>query len=216
VNLYQDENQTYLQDLATTTPFSNNYFWSTTYLAQSASKKQADLWTQISSTVNQVGSWPNAAGMFTESMNTTFDAKGDAMPAGVVYGYRTKYIHAVGAVGKVKLVSSGKHPFTGIFKGADFGLVRLSSGNKPSLDGSAPLAPGMGLKFLKDGKDSSNLVAMFSVNGQPGDWNFFSNDFSNHIPDLAPTAALVVLAEKFSTATPYIQSVGLTNFSAYT
>ena len=42
-------------------------------------------------------------------------------------------------------------------------------------------APGMGLKFLRDGMDSANLVAMYSVDGQES-WNFFKNDFSNHIP----------------------------------
>ena len=44
-------------------------------------------------------------------------------------------------------------------------------------------APGMGLKFLRDGMDSANLVAMYSVDGQES-WNFFKNDFSNHIPRL--------------------------------
>ena len=42
-------------------------------------------------------------------------------------------------------------------------------------------APGMGLKFSRDGVHSANLVAMFSVGGQES-WNFFKNDFSNHIP----------------------------------
>ena len=40
----------------------------------------------------------------------------------------------------------------------------------------------MGLKFLRDGVDSANLVAMYSVDGQES-WNFFKNDFSNHIPE---------------------------------
>lgn len=61
----------------------------------------------------------------------------------------------------------------------------------------------MGLKFLRDGIDSANLVAMYSVNGQPNDWNFFSNDFTNHIGS-AKTVALKALAKKFSTATDYI------------
>jgi hypothetical protein len=99
-------------------------------------------------------------------MNPVFDAQGDAMPAGTFYGYRTKFIHAVGVVGKVKLVSTGQHDFTGIFKGANYGLVRFSSAAQPSVKkGGQPLAPGLGLKFLRDGMDSSNLVAMFSVEG---------------------------------------------------
>jgi hypothetical protein len=41
--------------------------------------------------------------------------------------------------------------------------------------------PGFGLKFLRDGMDSANLVAMNSVEGTTY-WNFFELDFSTHIP----------------------------------
>lgn len=108
-----------------------------------------------------------------ESMDKSFTVAGDEMPSD-----RLKYIHSVGATGKVKFVHKGGK-YTGIFQGADYGLIRLSSAAEPS--SSQPLAPGMGLKFLRDGVDSANLVSMFGVNGQPDDWNFFSNDFSNHI-----------------------------------
>lgn len=127
---------------------------------------------------------------------------------------RTKFIHSVGAHGKVKFVPSAeKHPYTGIFMGADHGIIRLSSAAKPVADGSQPLAPGMGLKFLRDGVDSANLVSMWSVNGQPGDWNFFSNDFFTHIG--TATGALVLLGKKFATETKYIQEVGLSDMATY-
>lgn len=73
--------------------------------------------------------------------------------------------------------------------------------------------PGMGLKFLRDGMQSANLVSMYSVNGQPS-WNFFANDFSNHIGP-ATSASLELLAAKFATATPYVQTVGLSDFSNF-
>jgi len=60
----------------------------------------------------------------------------------------------------------------------------------------------MGLKFLRDGVDSANLVSMWSTSGQPGDWNFFSNDFFTHIG--AAEGALKVLAKKFETETEFI------------
>ena len=99
------------------------------------------------------------------------------MPTNWLTGLRTKYIHSVGVVGKVKLVldSSANNAYTGLFQGADQGLIRLSSALQPSTtDLSAPLSPGMGLKFLRDNQDSGNLVAMKSVNGQPGNWNYFA------------------------------------------
>ena len=58
---------------------------------------------------------------------------------------------------------------------------RLSLALEPDTE-KLNTAPGMGLKFLRDGMDSANLVAMYSVDGQES-WNFFKNDFSNHIPE---------------------------------
>lgn len=129
------------------------------------------------------------------------------MPSG-----RTKYIHTVGATGMVRFVTKGDHDYTGIFEGAEHGLIRLSSAAAPS--SSQPLAPGMGLKFLRDGQDSANLVSMFDVAGQPDDWNFFSNDFVNHIP-AASGVALNLLGAKFASYTNFIQEVGLSDFARF-
>lgn len=102
-----------------------------------------------------------------EALDPTFSTKGDAMPSGPL-GTRGKYIHTVGVVGKVTFEATSSK-YTGIFKGATNGLIRLSSAVPPSLDGmimeGLALAPGMGLKFLRDGVDSGNLVAMYSANG---------------------------------------------------
>ena len=155
-------------------------------------------------------------GLFLESMEPSFSGKGDAMPAGAIYGTRTKYIHSVGAVGKVRFVAESSSPYTGIFKGADLGLIRLSSAAAPTADSKSPLAPGMGLKFLRDGIDSANLVSMWSVGGQPNDWNFFSNLFFTHIA-AAPKERidLAALFAKFATATDHIQQVGLSDFAMF-
>ena len=48
---------------------------------------------------------------------------------------------------------------------------------------------------------------MFSVDGQDS-WNFFGNDWSNHIP-VPQSKALAPLAIKFHTATDYIQAGSL-------
>lgn len=105
---------------------------------------------------------------------------GDQMPKGTLYGTRSKLIHTEGVIAAVKMTDSGKHPFTGIFKGADVGIVRMSVAAEPNLKVKM-LTPGIGLKFLRDGMDSASLVAMYSVDGQES-WNYFANDFSNHIP----------------------------------
>ena len=71
----------------------------------------------------------------------------------------------------------------------------------------------MGLKFLRDGVDSANLVAMLSVDGQAS-WNFFENDWRNHIP-FSDDKTKWPLAQKFATATPWIQTVGLSDYAEY-
>jgi len=99
-------------------------------MASDASSKKEQLWAKVIENRSS-GSFPSGleiAGIFVESMAPTFTTKGDQMPT-ELFGLksRTKYIHSVGTVGKVKFVSNGKHPFTGVWEGAQHGLVRLSS-----------------------------------------------------------------------------------------
>jgi hypothetical protein len=141
-------------------------------------------------------------------MDPTYHTKGDTLPTGIT-GTREKYIHSVGTVGKVKLVRKGSQ-FSGIFKGADYGLVRLSCAIKPT----DYLTPGMGLKFLRDGMDSANLVSMWSLNGQPGNWNFFANKFTTIIG--GPESITVnLLAKKFATFTEYVQVMALSEMARF-
>lgn len=193
----------------------NTYFRSQKYLDKKAADKMTDLWTEIAADTTPA-KFPSAAelaGIFLESMNPTFETVGDAMGDGMIYGVRTKYIHSVGVTGKVKFVPKEGNSYTGMFKGANHGLIRLSSAAEPTLDGSQPLAPGFGLKFLRDGQDSANLVAMYGVNGTPNDWNFFSKDFNTFIARPEGTK-LLALGAKFATATDYIQEVGLSEMAS--
>jgi hypothetical protein len=199
----------------------DSYLGSDEYLKLPAQAKMDQVWSKIESTSGSTGKFPSTAGLlgiFAESMEPTFTTPGDAMPKtdlGWPLGKidRKKFIHTVGTTGKVKFVPSTPG-FSGIFKGADIGLVRFSSAAKP-VKGGQPLAPGMGLKFFRDGVDSANLVAMFATDGQPGDWNFFSNDFTTII---GPSKAvqLLLLSEKFSSATDFIQVCGLSDMATYT
>jgi hypothetical protein len=104
-------------------------------------------------------------------------------------------------VGKVEWIDLGNHSYTGIFKGADTGYVRISSA--APVDTKTPnMKPGMGVKFLRDGVDSANFVAMFGVDGQET-LNIFANDWTTHIPN-PQSAALIPLELRFKTATAYI------------
>ena len=147
------------------------------YIAKSASDKLDQLWEQIVSDSSS-GSWLHLPGVLIEGMAETFDSPGDDMPC-YWDGCRNKDIHSVGVISKVKFETVDS-PFTGVFKGADYGLIRHSTA-APYDKKTKNLKPGLGLKLLRDGVDSANLVSMFSVDGQDS-WNFFKNNWSNHIP----------------------------------
>ena len=70
--------------------------------------------------------------------------------------------------------------------------------------------PGIGLKFLRDGLDSANLVAMHSLDGQQS-WNFFKHSLTTHIP--APSPLRLPIMFKFSEATNFVQQVEFSKYS---
>ncbi len=151
----------------------------------------------------------NELTLFFEKMDPTFTTFEDVLPSG-----RKKLIHSVGVVAGIEFKSSGTHPYTGLFKGADSGILRFSCAKEYSTDKPAieNFTPGMGVKFLRNGMYSGNFVAMYSVNGVPT-WNPFGESFANHIP--GASGALKFLAAKFATATDYVQTVGLSDFAKY-
>ena len=51
-----------------------------------------------------------------------------------------------------------------MFKGSEYGLIRHSTASPYNKD-TKHITPGLGLKLLRDGVDSANLVSMYSVDG---------------------------------------------------
>jgi len=172
-------------------------FSSLTYQSQTANAKMNQLWSAVTSNTTPYGWYSSLelGGIFLESMSKSFDWVSDNMLEN-----RKKYIHSVGSVGKVKYTALPNQPYTGIFTGCDNVLLRISLAKSPDTSKTSAAGaqdnytPGFGIKFLRDNVPSANLIAMYSVNGQSS-WNYFANDFSNHIP--TPTGlALSLLAKK--------------------
>jgi len=134
------------------------------------------------------------------------------MPKGELYGTRSKLIHTVGSMGEVTWTSTGNHPYTGLFKGSDKCFARMSLAGEPDTK-KLTTAPGMGFKCVRDGIDSGNFVAMYATDGQES-WNFFENEFKNHIHQSSPALTATVGAT-FSRVTKFIGAVGLSDFSRY-
>jgi hypothetical protein len=112
-------------------------------------------------------------GVLLTPLRKKMDNRVDESPT----GWR-KALHAHGTVAQVEYVSAGDHPYTGLWQGAT-GLVRLSVTGDPSRRG---FAPGLALKMLVDGQDSANFSALYTLNGQGQDYNFFANPLSNIVP----------------------------------
>jgi len=128
-----------------------------------------------------------------------------------------KLIHTVGTVGKTEFISTGDHAYTGVFKGCKNVLLRPSIAHvqdtsKTTAEGGHDnFVPGFSIKFLRDGTTSANIQAMYALDGQKS-WNFFKNDFSNHV-GATESFALKLLSLKFSYATNYIQTIGLSDLA---
>jgi len=154
------------------------------------------LWQNIKAD-DASGKWHLAQALI-EGEKAVWATKGDQLECGWT-GCRKKAIHSVGVVGKLDFkVTANDNPYTGIFAtGSDKAFVRFSKATD-----SDPLAPGMGVKFLRDGIDSGNFVAMYSVGGQESN-NFFENDWHNHVPSVS-SASLYPLELKFYAETYYI------------
>ena len=105
---------------------------------------------------------------FEQDMNLTYDVVTDTMPVN-----RLKKTHPVGLTAKIEFISSGDHPYTGMFRGSEHALMRISDTTKTTPE-VPKTAPGFGLKFLRDGMSSANILAMFSFDGQKS-FNFFKN-----------------------------------------
>lgn len=105
-------------------------------------------------------------------------------------GY-SKPIHPRGALAKVKFVPTAGHSFTGLFKGADHGFLRLSVTGDPSDRG---FAPGLALKLMVDGKRSENVSALYTLSGQGDNHNIFANEMSNYVlPEVNETLGTTTL-----------------------
>lgn len=158
------------------------------YQAQSAVKKQSELWSKILETkywanfIHQALSTASKEQRKnlekTEYLKISFTHHSDEFPPG-----RIRLIHATGGVAKISLVRTEESKHTGLFQTGARGLVRLSLAAPQIANtlGLAPFIPGMGLKLFIDGKESVNLMTMNSLDGQESK-NIFSATFTNDLP----------------------------------
>jgi hypothetical protein len=88
---------------------------------------------------------------------------------------KIKPIHTEGVSAPILFVPNPNN-YTGLYQSGFGGILRLSRAVN-----SKPYTYGLALKALIDGKPSINFHAMYSLDGQGDDFDFFSNTFSTTI-----------------------------------
>jgi len=181
------------------------------YENNSAAAKLAVLWENILGDNNQSGSWYgmfDMAALLLRSDWVTGHTMSDILPDG-----RKKLIHTVGGVAKAKIVWTNPSKYSGMFKGANNVLVRLSTAQEADADG---LTPAIAIKALRDGIPSGNVIGMYELDGQKS-LNIFEHNLCSHLA-ARPTlpAKLKILGLKFQIQSSYPGCLGLSEFASFT
>ncbi|KAL0482533.1 hypothetical protein AKO1_002852 [Acrasis kona] len=155
--------------------------------------------------------------IFVEDHKKTMDSAQDQMPTQGPFGAltRKKLIHTVGAICGMKWVPTSNNTYSGVFQGTETAYIRMSTATQYT-EKPFSFTPGLSIKFLRSGVKSSNIFAMYSLEGQEG-FNFFKNIFSNHVPSLSPDASTILkkLDENFGKVTSWTTMIGLSDLATF-
>jgi hypothetical protein len=191
--------------------FAQTTSWSG-YDQLSACQKQEVLWSKIKATTHQSlpklhkFGFPQLFGMTVQELKIKEERHADFAPKGW-----KKFLHRRGAMAKVKFIPTEENKYTGIFASADCALIRLSLTYRPK--GKRDVAPGLALKVLRDKHHSANLSALYTLEGQNKDFNFFKNPLSNIVP-LGDSLGLKVVHSLFRKVSRYPEEILLEDMAA--
>lgn len=162
------------------------------YESWTAEAKADHLWMNgVQRTAHDVSNLPSIpdvdiGGLIDRVLWDKVKIKSDVAPKGY-----EKPIHPRASVARVAFEASANSPYTGLFKGASEGLLRLSVTGDPAARG---FAPGLALKLFVDGQPSENISALYTLSGQGGNYNFMANELSNYVsPEVNDTLGSTVL-----------------------
>ncbi len=190
-------------------PEDKGWFQTAAYQTKTAVDKMSDLWGMI--TANTSGPrepfWVEYPRLFTQGSGGSFCQDSDEMKRS-----RKKVVHTQGVVHKARWVSTGDHPYPGMYaSGNDNVIVRFSETTNLH-EGSSGLLPSVAIKLLRDGKKSENILAMPSFFGTKS-WNFFKNPMRTRVEPFNETDHFYetkTIQKKFVDATtkPFTSGLG--------
>jgi hypothetical protein len=182
------------------------------YETLEACKKQEVLWSKIKSSKHEKLPKYKKMGLTTilkmgvQKMTKKVKTVSDVAPKDW-----KKHLHQKGAVAKVKFVASPESQFTGVFKGAECALLRLSLTFRPTK--KRGVAPGLALKFLRKGVESANISALYTLSGQEQEFNFFKNPLSNIVP-IGSSFGQKIVHNIFERVTDYPEQLGVSDMAS--
>jgi len=184
------------------------------YETLSACEKQEVLWENVKRTeykdlpVFSSFGFSQLLKMSFQSMKKKVGYSSDISPKGW-----KKYLHRRGAMAKVKFIATDSK-FSGVFQGAQCALLRLSLTFDPKRRG---VAPGLALKILRDGMHSANISALYALNGQGQNYNFFFNPLSNIVPIGSGFGAKLVrkIFERVTSKAEQVRAYDMSEFNMY-
>jgi len=180
------------------------------YQALSAECKMELIWQKVlqDGSAQRFFVGPEMSTLFSQDMNLTYDFVSDTMPIG-----RKKVTHPVGVTSKVEFIPHPDTPYTGIFKGCKNAIMRISDTTKSTPE-IPKTVPGFGVKFLRDGMSSANMLAMFSFDGQTS-FNFFKNRWTTILREFNNECARQTIAKQLATVTPHIGGTSVMELSQF-
>jgi hypothetical protein len=116
--------------------------------------------------------------------------------------FKPIHTNGISALISFKPLINDKNKYTGLYKSGFDGIIRLSRAT--SMD-SIPYIYGFALKAFIDSNPSINFHAMYSLDGQGNDNNFFSNIFSTSI-ESPKSLLLKILSFFFNKSIPLISN----------
>ena len=122
-------------------------------------------------------------------------------------------IRSVGVHTKVEFVAHPESPYTGIFRGAQHGIMRISEMTM-TVPHKEKTNPGHGVKFYRDGMSSANWNAMFSLDGQKS-FNYFKNRWTTVAREPSNLCTRETLGKQIAIATDHVGATSVMNLALY-
>ena len=170
--------------------------------------------------------WNELHQVFAQTTDLSTDWNGDQMPrriygtlngdssTGMDDNQRKKMLHTQGIHAGVRFIPTEDSPYTGLYQGAEYGILRLSDAEFMLDEEYAEhqkYAQSVAIKFLMEGQHSENLMGMITT-GLAGITNsyFFAEDQTNLPDQLENECVLNTIMKKFLQRTkwPFSCSAG--------